>query len=226
MARAWACPPANACRDCIRVHGLTPTDGWSYGAQVLPGGVAAEFRQAVHPDPYDDAIREDWLTLSRPAEVEPFERYSAPAAEGWAADVMLSAHGWRAVGAWEPSERPRAYRVAVEAVSAPVSAQEEQGAPVVQAAPVVVCESTWGAESGLERSEERAAAEAERLVPVAERVALRVVEGVADRVSVEERAYVVGLVATQLRAGARSSVTDACLSLRWEGVTTVVSLVG
>lgn len=111
-----------------------------------------------------------------------------------------------------------------EAVSASVSAEERPGVGAVPVAAVGPCESTQGVPSGLLDDEERAAAEAELLVPRGERLALRVVHGMDDRRSVEERAFVVGVVACQLRAGARSSRSDGALVLRCGGETTVVEL--
>ncbi|MFD8648693.1 hypothetical protein [Streptomyces mirabilis] len=111
-----------------------------------------------------------------------------------------------------------------EAVSASVSAGERDGAGTVPGGGVVACEGVRRVVSVLVSEEEWATAEAERLVPSVERLVLRVVVGASDRSAMEERRYVVGIVAAQLRAGARHSVADGSLVLRWQGETTVVGL--
>lgn len=130
-----------------------------------------------------------------------------------------------------PVERPVqcspkrwAYCIRPEAVSGPGSAGEQPGAGAVPATPGAAREGTWGVLSDLLGDEERATVDAERLVPRGARLTVRVVEGAGDVSAVEERAYVVGVVAAQLRAGARHSEGRGSLVLRWETVTTLVSL--
>ncbi|MFE0490109.1 hypothetical protein [Streptomyces griseoaurantiacus] len=79
--------------------------------------------------------------------------------------------------------------------------------------------------SELEADERAAMALAERIVPQGERLAVRVTAETLNSTTREERAYVVGVVATELRAGARYTGNGKSLVLRHEGVTTTVSLV-
>lgn len=91
-------------------------------------------------------------------------------------------------------------------------------------APGMLREGVLRVVTAVQGSEEQAAAEAERLVPRGDHVVMRVVQGIEDRAAIEERRYVVGVVASLMRAGARHSVADGALVLRWEGVTTLVRL--
>jgi hypothetical protein len=111
-----------------------------------------------------------------------------------------------------------------EAVSAPEGAGERPGAGTVPAVAAVACEGVRRGVSALLSDEERATVEAERLVPRADHVVLRVVQGGWDREAVEERRFVVGVVAALVRAGARRSEGDGVLVLRWQGETTMVRL--
>jgi hypothetical protein len=124
-------------------------------------------------------------------------------------------------------ERVRAAEAAVEeqqaAVSAPESAEEQPGAGTVPVADGMQREGVLRVAAGV-ASDEEASAEAERLVPRADHVVLRVVQGLDDREAVEERRFVVGVVASLLRAGARRSEGDGVLVLRWQGETTMVRL--
>ncbi|MCX4799624.1 hypothetical protein OG497_37855 [Streptomyces sp. NBC_01242] len=221
-------PVAHLAADSALVRGL-PLDmqPGAVSAPELPTGEAFEF-----------AVK------TARAAVPIMQRVTRP--EAWCGYVIVRApvgrYGVYSEDAWtEPTERPLlpwsapvGERVAVvaldgtvtpwEALSAPVSAEERPGGVLVPVASVEPCESIQGAASGLLDDEERAAVLAERLTPCGERLALRVVQSMDERATVEERAFVVGLVATQLRAGARHSATRGGLVLRWEGVTTVVSL--
>lgn len=161
--------------------------------------------------------------------------------EAWCGHVIVrrpgagEAYSVYAESAWvEPTEAPvlpwsapvgeKVAVVALDGTVRPWSAEEDAGAVTVPGAPVVACDGVLRVVSGLVSTEERAAVEAERLVPVGERLAVRLVEGLHDERTVEERAYVVGLVATQLRAGARHSLAGGVLVVRCEGATTVVEL--
>ncbi|MFJ4902935.1 hypothetical protein [Streptomyces sp. NPDC088727] len=125
--------------------------------------------------------------------------------------------------AWKLTDAGRAVVGGSEAAGARVSAVEESGAPVV---PVAVSEASTpvlGVASGLVRGERRAAEDAERLVPQGERLMVRTVRGVSDVSRTEERSFVVGVVASLLRAGGRFTGADGGLIVRCDGETVTVS---
>lgn len=113
-----------------------------------------------------------------------------------------------------------------EPVSAPVSAEQPSGAPVVPVDAAGPCEGAGGVPTVLVGEEERTAAAAERLVPQGERLEVRTVRGHDVRESVEERAFVVGVVAGILRARASWSVSVRELVLRSDGEATLVRAMG
>jgi hypothetical protein len=79
--------------------------------------------------------------------------------------------------------------------------------------------------STLNASEGAAMALADDVTPHRDRLAVRVVRGMDNSVSTEDRDYVVGMVAGMVRAGARYTRSDESLVLRHDGETVTVSLV-
>ncbi|PPS89589.1 hypothetical protein [Streptomyces sp. MH60] len=97
------------------------------------------------------------------------------------------------------------------------------GAPAAVEDPATPADAPASA-SILDVSEHAAGALAEDVTPHRDRLTVRVVRGMDDNVTTEERAFVVGMVACLMRAGARYTRTDESLVLRHDDETVTVSL--